>query len=108
MADINVYDRLKELGITLPQAGAPAAAYVMSAQSCNTVYVSGHIAKKDGKVWAGKLGDKVGVHVLRLYVSGLNLATWDKMKIWDPESTAGDGHYYPQARILNVGGRITF
>ena len=59
MADINVYDRLKELGITLPQAGAPAAAYVMSAQSGNTVYVSGHIAKKDGKVWAGKLGENL-------------------------------------------------
>jgi len=59
MADINVYDRLKELDITLPQAGAPAAAYVMSAQSGNTVYLSGHIARKDGKVWAGKLGDSI-------------------------------------------------
>lgn len=57
MADINIYDRLEQLGIELPQAGAPAAAYVMSAQSGNTVYLSGHIAKKDGKVWAGKLGD---------------------------------------------------
>ena len=57
MADINIYDRLEQLGIALPQAGAPAAAYVMSAQSGNTVYLSGHIAKKDGKVWAGKLGD---------------------------------------------------
>ena len=57
MADVNVYDRLKQLGIELPTAGAPAAAYVMSAQSGNTVYLSGHIAKKDGKVWAGKLGD---------------------------------------------------
>lgn len=28
----------------------------MSAQSGNTVYLSGHIAKKDGKVWVGKLG----------------------------------------------------
>jgi enamine deaminase RidA (YjgF/YER057c/UK114 family) len=28
----------------------------MSAQSGNTVYLSGHIAKKDGKVWTGKLG----------------------------------------------------
>ena len=52
----NVYDKLKELGIELPVAGAPAAAYVMSAQSGNTVYLSGHIAKKDGKVHAGKLG----------------------------------------------------
>jgi enamine deaminase RidA (YjgF/YER057c/UK114 family) len=50
MAQTNVYDKLKELGIELPVAGAPAAAYVMSAQSGNTVYLSGHIAKKDGKV----------------------------------------------------------
>jgi enamine deaminase RidA (YjgF/YER057c/UK114 family) len=55
----NVYDKLKELGIELPAAGAPAAAYVMSAQSGNTVYLSGHIAKKDGKVHAGKLGDSI-------------------------------------------------
>jgi enamine deaminase RidA (YjgF/YER057c/UK114 family) len=56
MTQANVYDKLKELGIELPTAGAPAAAYVMSTQSGNTVYLSGHIAKKDGKVWAGKLG----------------------------------------------------
>ncbi|MEA3116534.1 MAG: hypothetical protein QOG58_6333, partial [Caballeronia sp.] len=56
MAQLNVYDKLKELGIELPTAGAPAAAYVMSAQSGNLVYLSGHIAKKDGKVWVGKLG----------------------------------------------------
>jgi enamine deaminase RidA (YjgF/YER057c/UK114 family) len=60
MAQLNVYDKLKELGIELPTAGAPAAAYVMSAQSGNTVYLSGHIAKKDGKVWAGKLHAHVG------------------------------------------------
>ena len=59
MAKTNVYDKLKELGIELPSAGAPAAAYVMSAQSGNTVYLSGHIAKKDGQVWAGKLGDGI-------------------------------------------------
>jgi enamine deaminase RidA (YjgF/YER057c/UK114 family) len=59
MTQANVYDKLKELGIELPTAGAPAAAYVMSAQSGNTVYLSGHIAKKDGKVWAGKLGDNL-------------------------------------------------
>jgi len=57
MAESNVYDKLKELGIELPSAAAPAAAYVMSAQSGNTVFLSGHIAKKDGKVHAGKLGD---------------------------------------------------
>ena len=59
MAQANVYDKLKELGIELPNAGAPAAAYVMAAQSGNTVYLSGHIAKKDGKPWVGKLGDNI-------------------------------------------------
>jgi enamine deaminase RidA (YjgF/YER057c/UK114 family) len=59
MADTNVYDKLKALGIELPSAGAPAAAYVMSAQSGKTVYLSGHIAKKDGKAWVGKLGDSL-------------------------------------------------
>lgn len=55
-----------------------------------------------------KYVDKAGIHSLRLYLSGLNLVTWDKMKIYDPESTAGDGHYYPQARIYNVGARVIF
>lgn len=59
MSQANVYETLKELGIELPAVSAPAAAYVMSVQTGNTVYLSGHIAKKDGKVWAGKLGDNL-------------------------------------------------
>lgn len=51
-----IHDRLKSLGIELPQVGAPAAAYVMAATSGNTIYLSGHIAKRDGKPWVGKLG----------------------------------------------------
>jgi len=57
MHEQDIYTRLTELGITLPVNGAPAAAYVMSAQSANVVYLSGHIAKQNGTVWAGKLGD---------------------------------------------------
>jgi len=41
---------------------------------------------------------KAGISVFRVYASGLNLITWDKMKIWDPESTSGSGQYYPQCR----------
>ncbi|RFM28194.1 SusC/RagA family TonB-linked outer membrane protein [Deminuibacter soli] len=51
---------------------------------------------------------KAGINNLRVYVSGLNLITWDKMKIYDPESTSSNGQYYPQSRIWSVGGRITF
>lgn len=49
-------DKLKALNIELPPVSAPAAAYVMSAQTGNTVFLSGHIAKKDGKPWVGQLG----------------------------------------------------
>ncbi|NPT55364.1 RidA family protein [Paraburkholderia elongata] len=59
MVQQDVYVKLKELGIDLPIAGAPAAAYVMSAQSGNMIFLAGHIAKKDGKVWAGKLGSSL-------------------------------------------------
>ena len=53
---MSVYEKLKALNIELPAVAAPAAAYVMYVQTGNTVYISGHIAKKDGKVWAGQLG----------------------------------------------------
>lgn len=56
MSQHNVYDKLKELGIELPPSATPAAAYVMCVQTGNTVFVSGHTAKKDGKAWVGKLG----------------------------------------------------
>lgn len=59
MTTTSIYDKLKALGIELPATAAPAAAYVMSAQTGNMVFVSGHIAKKDGKVWAGKLGENI-------------------------------------------------
>ncbi|NDY91648.1 RidA family protein [Ideonella livida] len=48
--------RLQELGITLPAVAVPAAAYVPFVQTGKLVFLSGHIAKKDGKPWVGQLG----------------------------------------------------
>ena len=53
---MSVYDKLKELNITLPPVAVPAAAYVPYVQTGNLVFISGHIAKKDGKPWVGQLG----------------------------------------------------
>ena len=53
---MSIQHKLQELGITLPPVATPAAAYVMYVQTGNAVYLSGHIAKKDGKVWVGQLG----------------------------------------------------
>ena len=51
-----IYDRLSALGITLPAISAPAAAYVPFVRTGNLVFLSGHIAKRDGKPWVGQLG----------------------------------------------------
>ena len=53
---MNVYDKLTELDITLPPVAIPAAAYVPFTQTGNLVFLSGHIARKDGKPWVGQLG----------------------------------------------------
>jgi enamine deaminase RidA (YjgF/YER057c/UK114 family) len=56
---VSFYDKLKSLNIELPAVAAPVAAYVMYAQTGNTVFLSGHIAKKDGKPWVGQLGKNI-------------------------------------------------
>jgi enamine deaminase RidA (YjgF/YER057c/UK114 family) len=53
---MNIYDQLAALQITLPPVAIPAAAYVPFVQTGNLVFLSGHIAKKDGKPWVGQLG----------------------------------------------------
>jgi len=53
---MSVYDKLSSLGITLPPVSVPAAAYVPFVQTGNLVFLSGHIARKDGKPWVGQLG----------------------------------------------------
>ncbi len=52
----NIYDRLSELGITLPPVSVPAAAYVPFVRTGNLIFISGHIARRDGKAWVGQLG----------------------------------------------------
>jgi len=53
---MSVAARLKSLGIELPPLAVPAAAYLPFLQTGNLVFLSGHIAKKDGKPWVGQLG----------------------------------------------------
>ena len=53
----SVYERLTALDIALPPLSIPAGAYVPFVRSGNLVFLSGHIAKRDGKVWVGQLGN---------------------------------------------------
>lgn len=56
---MSVYDKLKELNITLPPVAVPAAAYVPFVQTGKLVFLSGHIARKDGKPWAAQFGRNI-------------------------------------------------
>ncbi|MGN6525858.1 MAG: RidA family protein [Burkholderiaceae bacterium] len=53
---MSVDARLRALGIELPPIAIPAAAYLPFVQTGSLVFLSGHIAKKDGKPWVGQLG----------------------------------------------------
>jgi enamine deaminase RidA (YjgF/YER057c/UK114 family) len=55
-----VAQRLASLGITLPPVAVPAAAYVPFVRTDDLVFISGHIARKDGKPWVGQLGLTMG------------------------------------------------
>ena len=54
-----VYAKLHSLGITLPEVAAPAAAYLPFVRTGNLVFLSGHLAKRDGQVIVGQLGKNV-------------------------------------------------
>lgn len=53
---MSIEQRLQSLGITLPPVAVPAASYLPFARTGNLVFLSGHIAKKNGQVWVGQLG----------------------------------------------------
>jgi enamine deaminase RidA (YjgF/YER057c/UK114 family) len=55
---MRIADRLSALGITLPPLSTPAFT-----RTGNLVFLSGHIAKQDGKAWVGQLGSDMATEV---------------------------------------------
>ena len=51
---------------------------------------------------------KIGLKNCRFYTNGLNMFTWDKLKVFDPETVNATGQYYPQSKIINFGLTATF
>jgi enamine deaminase RidA (YjgF/YER057c/UK114 family) len=86
---MSVYDKLNTLGISLPAIAPPAAAFLPFVHTGNLIFVSGHIAKKDGQPWTGKLGadlttaqGKEGARDVAIQLMGtLHAATGDLSKI---------------------------
>jgi enamine deaminase RidA (YjgF/YER057c/UK114 family) len=58
---LSVYEKLESLKIELPALTKPVAAFVPFTRVGGLVFVSGHIAKKNGKPWEGQLGANLTV-----------------------------------------------
>ena len=51
---------------------------------------------------------RLGIQGMRIWLNGFNLLTFDKLKIMDPEAASGNGQYYPQKRVINLGISVAF
>lgn len=51
---------------------------------------------------------KIGFNNVRVFVNGINLVTWDKLKIFDPEIANSGTGTYPQQRVINTGLNFSF
>ena len=95
-----IKSRLRELGIDLPGAAAPAANYVPFVITGNQLWISGQLPFRDGKVQhQGKIGTDLtaedGIAAARL--CGLNI-------IAQAEAAVGDLDHI--RRIIKLGGFV--
>lgn len=51
---------------------------------------------------------KIGMEKMRLFMTGYNLLTFDKLKISDPESLSSGTPQYPVMRVFNFGLNVSF
>ena len=54
-----------------------------------------------------KLAERLHMRTLRVYLSGSNLWTLSKFKLWDVEM-GGNGLGYPVQKVFNLGVNVTF
>ncbi|WP_298957787.1 RidA family protein [uncultured Roseibium sp.] len=106
--------RLADLGVTLPEAAAPAANYVPFVKTGNQLFVSGQLPMSAGNIEVtGKLGDGLGVdegkHAAKLCAINLlaqaKAATGDLEKVVRLVKIVGfvnsTGEFADQPQVIN-------
>ncbi len=96
-----VEERLKELGIALPEAAAPVANYVGWVKSGDLVFVSGQVTLKAGKPqYVGKLGQEIDLE------AGRAAAELCAVNIVAQLKQACEGDLDRVVRIVRLGGFV--
>jgi TonB-linked SusC/RagA family outer membrane protein len=55
-----------------------------------------------------RITKKIGMSSTRIYLQGVNLLTFSKFKLWDPELSANYGNVYPTTRTVTMGVNLNF
>jgi len=95
-----IHDRLKKLGVILPQPAAAAANYVPFVQSGGMLYISGQLPGKDGQMMKGCLGRDAGVE------QGQEAAKWCAVNILAQANAALGGELERIVRCVRLGGFV--
>lgn len=96
-----VEQRLKDLGIVLPDAPAPAANYVPYTLQGGILYVSGQLPMQDGRLaWTGKVGIDLPLE------EGQNAARACAINLIAQARAACGGDLDRVLRVLKLGGFV--
>jgi len=96
----NIDARLKELGLTLPEAAAPVANYVSYVTSGNMVFISGQISKIGDDAVGGRLGEDLSVE------DGQRAAKLSALNLIAQMKAACGGDLSRVKRVVKLGGFV--
>jgi enamine deaminase RidA (YjgF/YER057c/UK114 family) len=99
MTDAEIDAKLAELGLTLPQAAAPVAAYVPVVVQGGLAYVSGQVSFVDGTLVKGRLGEDVSLEDGIRAAQGCGLMILAQLK-------AALGSLERVERVVKLGGFV--
>ncbi len=93
-------DKLAEMGVTLPEAAAPAANYVPYVLVGDMLYVSGQLPKLGDEMTIGKLGDDMDV------AAGAEAAKTCAINLLAQVKAACGGDLDRLKRVVKLGGFV--